>query len=62
MMKIQKTKDPILKIMNNPEKIREAIQAGIKSALLKHKQAGNPVCEIKNNKVVWIKPSKIRIN
>lgn len=60
-MKTKKAKDPILKMMNNPEKIREIIQAGIKSALLQHKQAGNPVCEVRNNKVVWVKPSKISI-
>ena len=28
---------------------------------IKHKQAGNPICEWQDNKVVWISPEKIQI-
>jgi hypothetical protein len=31
-------------------------------ALLKHKQAGNPVCTLKDGKVVWIAPEDIKLN
>jgi len=61
-MKLQKNDDKISEIMNDSEKVRLIIQRGINIALLKHKQAGNPVCEWKDNKVVWIKPENISIN
>ena len=54
--------DKISKILNDPEKLTQIFQAGIKSALLKHKQAGNPVCEWRNNKVTWIPPEKIPVD
>lgn len=54
--------DNITKILNDPEKVTKIIQSGIRNALLKHKQAGNQVCEWRNNKVVWIPAEKIIIN
>ncbi|MFO2569244.1 hypothetical protein SCJ59_14630 [Legionella pneumophila serogroup 2] len=54
--------DNITKILNDPEKVTKIIQSGINNALLKHKQAGNQVCEWRDNKVVWIPPEKIIIN
>lgn len=51
--------DRIKKILNDPDRVTQIIQDGIRSALLKHKQAGNPVCEWRDNKVVWIPPEKI---
>jgi len=51
----------ISKIMSNPEALTTTLQSGIYSALLKHKQAGNPVCEWKNNKVVWISAEQIPV-
>ncbi len=53
-MKPQKHEDKISLILNNTTHVTAIIQSGIQAALLKHKQAGNPVCEWKNNKVVWI--------
>ena len=60
-MTTPKNNDRISQIMNNPEKIRKAIQSGINKALLQHKQAGNPVCSFKNGKVFWVKPDDIII-
>ena len=57
-MKPQK-QDEISLILNNTSHVTAIIQSGIRTALLKHKQAGNPVCEWKNNKVVWVSPEKI---
>ena len=53
--------DRISQIMNDPEKVRVIIQSAINAALLKHKQAGNPICESRNGQVVWIKPEDIHI-
>ncbi len=61
-MKPRNNEDKISQIMNDPEKVREIIQAGINADLLKHKQAGNPVCGWKNGKVYWIKPENIPVN
>lgn len=60
-MKPQKNEDQISKILNDAEKVREIIQSGIHAALLKHKQAGNPVCTWKNGKVIWVSPQNIKI-
>ena len=61
-MKPQENNDRISQIMNDGEKVQQIIQSAINDALLKHKQAGNPVCELRNGKVVWIKPQDIQIN
>ena len=57
---IRLAEDEISKAFHNPAKITKIIQAGIHAALLKHKQAGNPICEWRNNKVHWIAPEKIK--
>ncbi len=54
--------DNITQILNDPERVTKIIQSGIQEALLKHKQAGNRICEWRNNQVVWIPPEKIVIN
>ena len=61
MMMSKKSEDRISQIMNDPEKVRKIIQSGINDALLKHKQAGNPICELRNGKVFWVKPQDIEI-
>lgn len=61
-MKPEKNNDRILEIMSDAEKVRQIIQSGIKAALLKHKQAGNPVCSWKNGKVYWIEAKNIPVN
>ena len=53
--------DHILKILNDTYEVTKIIQTGIKAALIKHKQAGNPICEWRNNKIVWIPPEQIAI-
>lgn len=61
MMKPRKNEDQISEIMNNPEKVRQIIQSAINDALLKHKQAGNSVCELRDGKVIWIQSKDIII-
>jgi hypothetical protein len=53
--------DEISKVFNDPIKITEIIQEGIQAALMKHKQAGNPICEWRDDKVHWIPPEKINV-
>jgi hypothetical protein len=60
-MKPQIKNDQISRILGDSNKVREIIQSGINKALLKHKQAGNPVCGWKNGKVYWIKPENIPV-
>ena len=59
--KISKNDESISIILNDSAKVTMIIQEGIKTALLKHKQAGNPVCEWRDNKVVWISPENIPV-
>jgi hypothetical protein len=53
--------DNILKVMDDPKKVTQIIQKGIKAALIKHKQAGNPICEWRGNEIVWVPPEQINI-
>ena len=54
--------DRISRIMNDPEMVRKILQSAINQALLKHKQAGNPVCTLEDGKVIWIQPEDIIIS
>lgn len=62
MNKNTQESDEITRIFNDPDAVKNAIQKGIHEALLKHKKLGFPVCEWRDNKVVWIKPEDIKIN
>jgi hypothetical protein len=39
--------------------IKQALARGIRQALWRHKQLGNPICVWEDNKVVWIAPEDI---
>jgi hypothetical protein len=41
--------------------VERAVARAVRAALLRHKQAGNPVCEWRDGKVVWIAPEDIEI-
>lgn len=60
-MKSQKNEDRISQIMNDPEEVRRILESAINDALLKHKQAGNPICGFKDGKIFWITPQEISI-
>lgn len=62
MIKPQKNEDLITKIMNDPEEVRKILQSAVNDALLKHKQAGNPVCGFKDGKIFWVQPQSILPN
>jgi hypothetical protein len=54
-----KAEDRIQKILNDSAQLTQIIQAGIQAALVKHKQAKNPICEWRDGKVVWVPPEEI---
>jgi hypothetical protein len=54
--------DKITEAFADPEKITEALAQGVRAALLRHKQAGNPIVVWRNGKAVWIEPKDISID
>ncbi len=61
MIKKEKHKDRITEALADKEKITQALTEGVREALLKHKQAGNPVVVWRNGKMVWLKPEEIPV-
>ncbi|MBI5195902.1 MAG: hypothetical protein HZA10_06240 [Nitrospirae bacterium] len=57
----EKHKDRIAEAFADPDKITKALTRGVRDALLKHKQAGNPVVVWRNGKIVWLKPEEIPV-
>ena len=55
----ERHRDKITEAFADPEKITEALAQGVRDALLKHKQAGNPIVVWRDGKAVWIKPDDI---
>ncbi|MEK6726616.1 MAG: hypothetical protein AABY54_08735 [Deltaproteobacteria bacterium] len=55
----EKSRDRISEIFENKEKITQALADGVHEALLRHKQAGNPVVIWRDGKTVWLKPEDI---
>ena len=56
MMADELGQDRISLLLADKEKITQALNKGVRDALLKHKQAGNPVATWRDGKVVWIPP------
>jgi len=56
-----KHKDNIAEAFADPERITQALAQGVRDALLKHKQAGNPIVIWRDGKIVWIKPEEIAV-
>ncbi|MBI5408765.1 MAG: hypothetical protein HZA14_05305 [Nitrospirae bacterium] len=56
-----KHKDDVEKAFSDPEIITQALIQGVREALLKHKQAGNPIVIWKDGKAVWLKPEEIPV-
>ena len=59
-MKKPKPRD-IAKIFREGTLIDRAVRQGVREALLRHKQAGNPVAEWRDGKVVWIPAEEIDV-
>jgi hypothetical protein len=53
-------RDKIDEALADWERITQAIADGVREALKKHKQAGNPVVVWRDGKMVWLKPEEIQ--
>jgi len=51
--------DRIEELFKKGDPIDHALRNGVREALRRHKQAGNPVCEERDGKVVWVNPEDI---
>jgi hypothetical protein len=56
---MEDNKDIIFEVFSNPDRITEALTQGVREALVKHKQAGNPVVIWRDGKPVWLAPEEI---
>ena len=54
-------KKDIGRILVEGTAIDEAVKKAVKEAVLKHKQAGNPIVGMKDGKMVWLKPEEIQV-
>ncbi len=57
----EKHKDKIAETFADPEKITQALAQGVRVALIKHKQAGNPIVVWRDGTIVWLKPEEIPV-
>jgi hypothetical protein len=58
----EKHKDKVAEAFADPDKITKALVQGVREALLKHKQAGNPIVVWLDGKIIWIKPEEILVH
>lgn len=54
----EKHKDRIAEVFADPDKVTKALAQGVRDALLKHKQAGNPIVIWRDGKIIWLKPEE----
>lgn len=54
-------KKDIGKIIAEGTQIDEAVRQAVKEAVLKHKQAGNPIVAMRDGQMVWIKADEISV-
>ncbi len=54
-----KKRDHIDEMLADKERIKAAVEAAVREAVLRHKQAGNPIVVMKDGKMVWLQPEEI---
>ena len=54
-------RDKIEETLADREKITDALATGVREALKRHKQAGNPVVVWRDGKMIWLKPEEIQV-
>lgn len=52
-------RDKIEEVIADRDRITSALAEGVKDALKRHKQAGNPIVVMQDGKMVWLKPEEI---
>ncbi len=55
----EKAEKTIDEIFQEGTAIDAALKQGVREALIRHKQAGNPIVAWRDGKIVWIKPEEI---
>ena len=53
--------DRIEEALADKEKILAAVRTAVREAVLRHKQAGNPIVCMKDGKMVWLQPEEIDV-
>lgn len=53
-------RDKIEEVIADRDRIASALAEGVKDALTRHKQAGNPIVVMQDGKMVWLKPEEIQ--
>ncbi|MBI4709771.1 MAG: hypothetical protein HY806_00340 [Nitrospirae bacterium] len=54
-----KSEKSINAIFKEGTPIDKALKKAVQEALMRHKQAGNPIVVWRNGKIVWLKPEEI---
>ncbi len=57
----EKNKKEIDDIFREGTLIDKALKEGVREALIRHKQASNPIVVWRDGKVVWLKPEEIPV-
>ena len=60
-MMVAHYKDKIDEALADRDKITKALQSGVRDALIRHKQVGNPIVVMKDGQMVWLKPEDIQV-
>ncbi len=58
-MKTEAKKDVNRILIEDGRVIDEALKQGVRDAMLRHKEAGLPVCIFRDGKAVWISPQAL---
>ena len=57
----KKSEKSIDEIFKEGSLIDNALKKAVQEALVRHKQAGNPIVVWRDGKIVWIKPEEIAV-
>ncbi|MEW6110427.1 MAG: hypothetical protein AB1632_14880 [Nitrospirota bacterium] len=57
----KKPKKSIDEIFKEGDPIDKALKKAVQEALIRHKQAGNPIVVWRDGKIVWLKPEEIPV-
>ena len=57
----KKSEKSIDEIFKEGSLIDKALKKAVQEALVRHKQAGNPIVVWRNGKIVWLKPEEIPV-
>lgn len=58
----KKSEKSIDEIFKEGSLIDEALKKAVQEALVRHKQAGNPIVVWRDGKIVWLKPEEIPVH